>query len=753
MTIEEWLNTRRKEDNIDHTYYGRLSHFIRRYTDNELGYGKGHFLFALYASVPVLLTPDLLHTLWFNFKTYQVENETFQTIHPVAVTDLLMSGICREVKRNTYELLLPIRLFLNNLLQELEQYPPSELAELVLDKKTTQKLAEFCMYYANQHPQYQYTQDWACKEAQILNAKLILQPAKTLIEIANELSRADNKAKLMKQLSLIIDPALSFIENRGNVHNKSGNYANYGSQLQLLLTYTKSWKKLLIEGKTEEALLGFEALLKNNPPSEKQTKTPVFLPIPQEVSDKLFPDSPFQIALQRIRQAKQTQATTLDLSKLNLTKIPQEIEELTQLEVLHLYYNQINSLESISKLTKLRELLLHDNQIQSLEPLSKLVQLQKLYLGNNQIADVRPLQLLQLLETLYLHHNQIQDISPLASLDRLQTLFLQHNQIANIQPLLPFLTRTPPLKVTQTSETGVINTANNPLTNPPPNIAVKGNQAILKYFDLSDCIKQIPQNMRPIQGGTFEMGDVFDDNYYKGEKPIHKVTVADFYMSAHCVTFEEYDAFCAATGRDKPNDSGWGRGKLPVINISWYNATAYCNWLSEQLGLEPVYTINGEIVTSNWDVNGYRLPTEAEWEYAAREGGKRVRFGNGQNTLRPTEANFYASKRFKQPYSEVGEYRGKTLAVDSFKPNALGLYNMSGNVWEWCWDWFGNDYYKNSPQENPKGPASGSSHVIRGGGWYHFPQNCRVSYRDSSAPDNRHNSLGFRLAFVPQFGG
>ncbi|PSJ71396.1 sulfatase-modifying factor protein, partial [Sphingobacteriales bacterium UPWRP_1] len=257
----------------------------------------------------------------------------------------------------------------------------------------------------------------------------------------------------------------------------------------------------------------------------------------------------------------------------------------------------------------------------------------------------------------------------------------------------------------------------------------------------------LPAHMKYIKGGSFEMGDVFGEGY-NSEKPVHGVTVDDFYMSAYCVTFEEYDAFCVATGREKPDDRGWGRGKLPVINVTWYDAVEYCNWLSKQQGLTLAYTINGGNVSCNWSASGYRLPTEAEWEYAAREGGKKVRFGNGQNILRTTEANFDAKADYKQLYSEVGEYRGKTVPVDSFKPNALGLYNMSGNVWEWCWDWFGN--YQNSPQANPRGAAGGSLRVLRGGSWRINPQSCRVAYRNYGTPNFRVNSCGFRLAFVPQ---
>ncbi len=275
-------------------------------------------------------------------------------------------------------------------------------------------------------------------------------------------------------------------------------------------------------------------------------------------------------------------------------------------------------------------------------------------------------------------------------------------------------------------------------------------------FDLQSKPKHVlnlPAHMKFIKGGTFEMGDVFDDNEFDNEKPVHQVTLSDFYMSAYCVTFEEYDKFCVEKGREKPNDQGWGRGNRPVINVDWYFAVEYCNWLSRQHHLTPAYTITGSvknlaesIITPDWSANGYRLPTEAEWEYAAREGGKKVRFGIGQNILRPTEVNFNASASYKKNYSEVGEYREMTLPVNSFQPNALGLYNMSGNVWEWCWDWWDSGYYQKSPTLNPKGPDSGSYRVYRGGSWGSNPLRCRVAYRFSYRPVSRYYILGFRLA-------
>ena len=256
---------------------------------------------------------------------------------------------------------------------------------------------------------------------------------------------------------------------------------------------------------------------------------------------------------------------------------------------------------------------------------------------------------------------------------------------------------------------------------------------------------EVPRpDMVRVQGGSFDMGDVMGDKEYEDET-VHRVTLSDFYLGLTEVTFAEYDAFCEATGREKPKDQGWGRGQRPVIDVSWYDVVAYCNWLSEQHDYTPVYTIKGETVTANWSANGYRLPTEAEWEYAAREGGRKVRFGNGKDVADPKEINFNASTDYKKPYSVVGEYRVKTVPVGSLNsPNALGLHDMSGNVWEWCWDWYGS--YPSGAQTNPKGAEQGSRRVIRGGGWDSNPQYCRAAYRSAWDPAYRDNAVGFRLA-------
>jgi sulfatase modifying factor 1 len=257
----------------------------------------------------------------------------------------------------------------------------------------------------------------------------------------------------------------------------------------------------------------------------------------------------------------------------------------------------------------------------------------------------------------------------------------------------------------------------------------------------------VPDNMVLVKGGSFPMGDTFGDKEEIDEF-VHEVTLSDFRMGKYAVTFEEYDLFCKASKKEKPEDEGWGRGKRPVINVSWADAIEYCNWLSEQQGYSPLYIRDKEgDYTIKKGVLGYRLPTEAEWEYAAGYyQGKKSRFGNGKDIADPQKINFDSPKYNKEDYSVVGEYRGKTVEVGSLNsPNGHGLHDLSGNVWEWCNDWYGA--YSKSLQRNPTGTSSGLHRVIRGGSWLFNPQDCRVSYRGSGHPSNRFNGLGFRLVF------
>ena len=219
-----------------------------------------------------------------------------------------------------------------------------------------------------------------------------------------------------------------------------------------------------------------------------------------------------------------------------------------------------------------------------------------------------------------------------------------------------------------------------------------------------------------IPAGTFTMGSPeHEEERYDNEGPQHSVSLSEFKMSKYEVTFAQYDAFCATTGRQKPSDFGWGRGNRPVIDVDWNDATAFAEWM------------------------GCRLPTEAEWEYACRAGSTSP-FNTG-SCLSSSQANYNGN----YPYSTCakGTFLQKTMPVGSYSPNAWGLYDMHGNVWEWCSDWYGD--YSSSPQTNPKGPSSGSDRVLRGGSWYDFGGYCRSANRNGGEPSYRGNDIGFRL--------
>jgi formylglycine-generating enzyme required for sulfatase activity len=219
-------------------------------------------------------------------------------------------------------------------------------------------------------------------------------------------------------------------------------------------------------------------------------------------------------------------------------------------------------------------------------------------------------------------------------------------------------------------------------------------------------------------------------------------------MSATEVTVYQFGLYCALSGnRDIRYYMAWpNSGDHPVVNVSWYDAVEYSNWLSERRGVKVMYKIDKDIVDPNnqsvfdglkWTVEinsgvgGYRLPTESEWEYAARGGSK-------------SKGSVYAGG---DSLALVGWYYAnsgsRTRAVGQKKPNELGLYDMSGNVWEWCWDWYGS--YSADEQVNPRGAETGDYRVNRGGSWFSAPQYCRAANRGIIQPSIRDNALGFRL--------
>ncbi|MDR1833008.1 MAG: formylglycine-generating enzyme family protein [Fusobacteriaceae bacterium] len=244
-----------------------------------------------------------------------------------------------------------------------------------------------------------------------------------------------------------------------------------------------------------------------------------------------------------------------------------------------------------------------------------------------------------------------------------------------------------------------------------------------------------PTGMVYIPGGAFLMGSPVTETGRRNDETAHPVTVSSFYLSPFEVTQREYQAL---TGT---NPSAWKGENNPVTHVSWFDAIRFCNAKSRREGLADAYEINGENVTWNQSANGYRLPTEAEWEYACRAGTV-TPFNTGE-TITARQANFNDKSFFGS--NTTGESGKQTMPVGSFAPNAWGLYDMHGNVWEWCWDWYGA--YSDEAQRDPQGASSGSARVDRGGAWIEVgPQNLRSACRDRHQPADKGRRLGFRLA-------
>ncbi|KAA0265746.1 MAG: hypothetical protein EDM75_01850, partial [Chlorobiota bacterium] len=220
--------------------------------------------------------------------------------------------------------------------------------------------------------------------------------------------------------------------------------------------------------------------------------------------------------------------------------------------------------------------------------------------------------------------------------------------------------------------------------------------------------------MVSIEGGTFTMGST-DGN--SDEKPMHQVTVSSFMMSKTEVTQSLWESVMGSN----PSNFKWN--ERPVESVSWYDAVEFCNKLSEKEGLQKAYSGSGENISCDFTANGYRLPTEAEWVYAARGGNK-------------SRGYKYAGSNDLDAVGWYGNNSGSETKESSKKqPNELGIFDMSGNVWEWCWDWYDQNYYSSTNQTDPRGPNSSSNRVLRGGSWYDDAEYCRVARRSSSAPD------------------
>jgi formylglycine-generating enzyme required for sulfatase activity len=309
-------------------------------------------------------------------------------------------------------------------------------------------------------------------------------------------------------------------------------------------------------------------------------------------------------------------------------------------------------------------------------------------------------------------------------------------------PALTVTLEPPPPPITDPMPPPVVDVPRPPVTvTPSPTPSVKDS---LITNTLGMKLKLIP-------AGEFDMGAPdLEPESQDDEKPRHRVRITKpFYLGVYEVTQAEYQAvtgtnpsYFSATGEGKANVAGMDTARFPVECVSWLDAIVFCNKLSEREGLRPCYEADGKPIAGG---TGYRLPTEAEWEYACRAGTKTAySFGD---TISPSDASYGGNYRYydksKGPYSE------RTALVGSYRPNAFGLYDMHGNVWEWCDDWYDEKYYSKGPAEDPLNSTHGSSRVIRGGGWNVPAENCRAASRLRDTPTGTGLNLGLRVARVP----
>ncbi|MBI1824599.1 MAG: formylglycine-generating enzyme family protein [Nitrospirae bacterium] len=293
---------------------------------------------------------------------------------------------------------------------------------------------------------------------------------------------------------------------------------------------------------------------------------------------------------------------------------------------------------------------------------------------------------------------------------------------------------------------------------------IKGQEPINPESAPSKAVPKIIEGFVFIEGGCFEMGDVFGDGD-STSKPPHSVCVKDFYLAKEHITLGEFRQFVDEThyqteaevpfgdkkepigcvgwnGKEWKVDKNtiWRRPGFkqgddhPVVCVSWNDAIKFGNWKSQKTGVR------------------FRLPTEAEWEFAARSRGKKIKFSWGNGSPQGNIGDLAFNKKIPTDPAIKNYNDGYpfTSPVRKFKPNELGLFDMSGNAWQWVLDWYDPEYYKNSPKENPQGPEKGELKVLRGGSWGNGdPANFKTTYRGHFWPDTRSSFMGFRLAASP----
>jgi formylglycine-generating enzyme required for sulfatase activity len=238
-----------------------------------------------------------------------------------------------------------------------------------------------------------------------------------------------------------------------------------------------------------------------------------------------------------------------------------------------------------------------------------------------------------------------------------------------------------------------------------------------------------------IPPGEFTMGSPERETDRRTDEKQHLVRITKpFYLGTYAVTQSEYErlvgtnpSWLSSTGGGKEKVNGWDTSRFPVEKVSWDDAVEFCRILSAKEG------------------KTYRLPTEAEWEYACRA-GTTTPFSFG-SSLNGRQAN--CNGNYPYGTEEKGPFVDDITPVGKYPSNAFGLYDMHGNAWQWCQDWYGLDYHSNSPTDDPQGPTSGALRVFRGGCWYDSAVFCRSARRNGGGPASRFNDLGFRVARVP----
>lgn len=263
---------------------------------------------------------------------------------------------------------------------------------------------------------------------------------------------------------------------------------------------------------------------------------------------------------------------------------------------------------------------------------------------------------------------------------------------------------------------------------------------ILSLFFLAGISAFSPEDatdMVLVKGGTFTMGS---NDGQPDEKPLHAVSLNDYYVSKKEVTVAEWKIFCKSVSKAMPEKTAWPlEDNFPMVYVCWTDACEYCNWLSAKNKLTQCYKIvktgTNYQISCNFQANGYRLLTEAEWEFAARGGTlSKGYIYSGSNDI--NQVAYYGYNSDNKPHP-----------VGQLKPNELGIYDMSGNAWEYVWDFYDSKYYNSSPSESPSGPDKGIYRVLRGGCLIRNAAMCKVSSRYYGLWQNFHGNVnGFRMA-------